>query len=378
MGHVVRPETWVIVGSLTVFLLFTYIKEREHWWLSLLLGLLSAVIVDIYITNVYSSVAVSLAVLFQFGKRSWWRSIVFFTIGGLLGTLYWFLSRLLPEPWMIIQQWFAGVSTISRTESPTLFIYWRIIPEIIRDGFIGSSRLGPIESGYMMLGIIGMMIRRQSSDLLTLLFWAVLTIGFVIFYGGSHHIMDLMPIFCLAIATTAFGIATFVSARVKSLYLSPSLLAVIFIMPLLIGYVGGSIYLGNQNRAIDYDAYAARLRQLVPVGSNVLGEGTWWWALRGGIYTADEYLLFKNVVPKDRPETLYTILRERKVQAILIDENLSYIYLEHNRSDIYNALVMYTNNACRLAGIVEGYAYGVEQGGPAIKRTEVYICPTPQ
>lgn len=381
MSHLARPETWVIAGGLIASLMFWQAQRTRKSWLVFTAGLLTTFIVDLYITNIHNSLTFLSAALITFGYRKEWKMLIIFAIGAGIGAVYWFLTRLAPDPMITLQQWSALYRSLSEQgTSFSLLDRLTIFPQYVRQGFLESSRLGLLESAYMLFGLIGLIIKRRKADLFILWWSAVLITGFFIFvYSGTHHIVDIMPALCLAIAASTFQLSEKLTVFLRrNISISTSWVASLLLLPLLTGYIGSSIYLGWQNRVIDYEAYASRLRELIPAGSNVLAEGTWWWFLRDGIYTADEYFVYEGVIPLNQPDAIYKVIQQRKVQVILVDENLTFTYLEHNRPDIYDALIEYANSSCRLAGTVEGYAYGVEQGGPAIKRTKVYLCPTPQ
>ncbi|HHT9114540.1 MAG TPA: ArnT family glycosyltransferase [Candidatus Wunengus sp. YC65] len=379
MGHIARPEMWVNAGSIAALFMCWQLTKSRHPFHAFLAGVLTTLIVDIYMTAVYMCIAISILTFIEFRKKSDWKILAGFMLGTLSGTLYWFLVRLFPNP-VTAGQWFSLINAISHNQNITWIDRILFIPEIVRGGFLGSSRIGLLESVYMFIGIASLVVRRKKQDIFLFICWAMLTTGFVLFYSGNHHIVDLMPLFSLAIAAALSSFANKFVFTFPNLRLNNSVVAGLITMPLIAGYIGSSIYVGWQNRIINYQQYANELRRLVPTKSSVFGEGTWWWELRDGLYTADEYLLFPGVVPTDSTadSILQSILFERKVEVILLDERLGYVYLENLRPDLYNSLTNYAKIKCGLAGTVEGYAYGVEQGGPAIKRTKVYLCPTPQ
>jgi hypothetical protein len=71
-------------------------------------------------------------------------------------------------------------------------------------------------------------------------------------------------------------------------------------------------------------------------------------------------------------------MQERKIDVILLDEWLSsFYYPTHSKDDLWLALEKYATVHCELKGVVEGVFYGVDQNGPAPKRTQVFICPSP-
>ena len=152
--------------------------------------------------------------------------------------------------------------------------------------------------------------------------------------------------------------------------------------PLLSAYIFGNVSLGWRSQIMysEYQRQEQELQALVPPGSSVLGEGTWWWAFRGSTYTTDHYL---SLIPDPHigaEDVVDKALAERKIDVVLIDEQINFYFYttgDWPSTPVEMALRKYASNRCRLLGTVEGYGYGVELGGPAIRRTNVYLCPRP-
>lgn len=380
LGHVVRPDMWVNAGGLACFFGFLLVKQSRHPWHAFLLGLLAAFIVDIYMIVMFSSAAISLAMLIEFRRRAEWKVVSMYILGGMIGAVAWLLSRLLPDPTALADQ----LPTLLRGSrgafslAPAILSYASVAYSTLTTGFLGYSRIGVVESLYLFAGVLGLLIRHSPQDKYVLLILSVVVAGFLN-YGGNHHIVDYMAWLCLAAAATLAMVASWLLPRLPRLRFSTAIITGLLAAPLLIAYVGASTYLGWRNHIVNYEQYARQLRSLVPVGANVLAEGQWWWTLRGGLYTADEYLFISGAIPLkvDADLAVASVLKERSVQVVLLDEGLGFSYSYHSRPDLHLALTKYVKANCRSVGVVEGYSYGVEQGGPDIKRTEVFSCLAP-
>ena len=382
--NMVRAEVWVNAGGLACLLLFLKLKEARATRLAFLLGLAAAALVDIYTTFVYYTVVVSVAMLFEFRRREEWGRIGAYALGGALGSAYWLAVHLLPDPALALAQWRAlsydyfhvgfGLSSLL---SPLLSL-----PFYVRVGLVGYSRLGFLEAAYVFGGLAVLLIRRGDADKRMLWAWLIFWLSYFYIVPGKalYHIVLFLPFFCAVIAAAVVGLADWVQARFPKF--PAAAYAALLAAPLMIAYAGGDAALAWRSRVINYDQYASQLRMLVPADASILGEGTWWWTFYDGQFTADHYLLLYNIgrPPLDAASIVQAVIRERNVRVILMDERLSSFYLETkegSNNDLYVALTEYVGARCQSAGVVEGYFYGVEQGGPGLKRTAVFLCPQP-
>ena len=381
VSHVVRPDAWVNAASIAIFLLFWLTKESRNRWLAFILGIFLAVAVDIYIVAIYSSIAIALAMLIEFRQRFDWVILRYFIIGGLIGIIYWLAFQLFPNPVDMIAGWQGHLSAIGVGGNSLASMISNMpssIIALIKVGVIGHSRLGMIEAIYILGGLIILAIRRRETDKFLLIGWVVLGIGQVVPYKGLWHLVDLLPLFSITVATGAESIGGWLAARFQQTIFFSRHYAFLIAGVLIAGFIFGGVSINNRNRLLNYEQYVGELRQLVPPNSSILGEGTWWWGFQHFQFTAEEYLRSNNMrgeIPDS--DIIRAVITERRVNVILIDEYLSF-HPTPFEPDLYDALVTYTTLNCRLEGVVELYGYGVEYGGPAIKRTQVFICPTPQ
>jgi hypothetical protein len=373
-SHSVRPDLWVNAAGVTCFLVFWHAREARRPWPVFLAGLLAAAAVDVYVTTLYASLAVSLTALIEFRRRTDWKLLGLYALGGLIGTAYWFIAHLLPDPAATLIQWQYLSGKVGLVESPNLRLLFNLNLFIIQSGLIGHSRLGGAETAYILAGLISLAIRNRAADRFMLLGWIMLWLGVLYPYKGLTHLIQMTPLFSLTIAAFGLTAGQWLARRLP--FVAPaSALAVALYAPLLAGYVAGTIVLGWQSRAINYEEYTRQLRALIPAGSSVMGEGTWWWGLQDHLYTAEDYLLYFTLAYPDVSisQATQTVLAERGVNVILLDGQFSF-HNDVGNKTLQGALVDYAHTHCRLAGVVELYGYGVEVGGPGIKRTEVFVC----
>ncbi len=380
VSHIVRPDAWVNAASTASFLLFWITKESRNRWLAFILGIVLAVALDIYIVAIYSSIAIALAMLIEFRQRFDWVILRYFIIGGLVGIVYWLAFQLFPDPADMITGWQGHLSAsgvVGNSLAPNTN-YTPPIIALIQMGLIGHSRLGIIETIYILGGLIILAIRRRDTDKFLLIAWAVLGAGQVVPYKGLWHLVDLLPMFSITMAVGAASAGDWLAARFKKVTFSSRHYAFLIAGVLIAGFIFGGVSINSRSRLLNYEHYVSELQQLVPSNSSILGEGTWWWGFQHIQFTAEEYLKYNNMrgtIPDT--DIIRAVITERHVNVILIDEYLSF----HNvpfEPGLYDALVTYATLNCRLEGVVEQYGYGIEEGGPSIKRTQVFICPTPQ
>jgi hypothetical protein len=247
---------------------------------------------------------------------------------------------------------------------------------------IGYSRLGVVESVYLVIGLFSLLTRRQTADKFVLFAALVLWLGLFYPPKSENHLIDLMPLFSLMIAAGAGRAAEFVAAQLPRLKPSLMFLSALLAGPLIAGYLFGNMWLGWQSRVIRdaQRAYNDQLRGLVPPDSRVLGDAVWWWALSDQVFTNHHYLnWYQSSYPQmSKEEVLAAVIKERWINVVLLDDLSGY------PQSLYGSVVMmkttvenYTRTHCRLAGFAAGQVIGVEVGGPALRRTDVFICPAP-
>lgn len=386
ISHNARPDMWVNAASMGCLLGFWHIRDSRKMLGAVVLGLLSALIVEIVIVAVYASIATGLSVLIEFRQRKDWKLLSAYTLGGLIGTFYWLLTR---YPYSTVEEASTFLSILGMGTSGTTNIFSLLVGlfpiflshtyHLITVGLLGHSRLGVVEVISVAVGMVALGFRRQANDKNLLLWTVVLWLGLLYPPKGPHHLVDLACLFSLIVAGGMAQIANRLSLRLSILNNKAQLLTVALCAPLLLGQIIGNIVLGRNSQVINYDRYAKQLQVLVPKQASILGEGSWWWEFRDQPYTHDYYLVLIDWLKPGQSAKgiLERVIAERQVNVILLDEKVSFFYLEtHEFYDaIHSALVDYTQSRCHLAGIVADYSYGIEQGGPAIKRTSVFICP---
>jgi 4-amino-4-deoxy-L-arabinose transferase-like glycosyltransferase len=382
-SHMVRPETWVQAGGLCCFALFLRVRGARSSREALALGLLSSLIVDIYFTAIYYSLVVGLGVVWTFRSRSDWRLIGAFAAGGTLGLVYWLTVHLLPDPAQAILQWKVLSVSVFHADfgDSNLLAPLFKIPVLVQTGILGYTRLGFMEFGYIIAGILALAYKSSRADRYLLAAGLVFTLAYV-YIGpekGLYHLTLFIPIFCLLFAQAASKAAE-ILARQRPGWTAPAAIALLM-APLALVYITGDIVLAWQNRAIDYGRYAAQLRQYVPAGSSIVGEGTWYFAFHNDTYTFDDYILMYNLgrAPAESPAAaVMSVIVNRHINVILLDERLGSWYQDAESADmkdLWLSLRQYATGKCQLKGTVEDYFYGVDQAGPALKRTNVFVCP---
>ena len=373
---VARPDLWGNAAGIACLLFVWQVIESRKLWQAFWAGVFVAASVDIYLIVAYFSVAASVLMLVEFIRRD--RAVLgAYMLGGFLGTLYWFTSRLLPDPSLAISNW-QSVYTMfplrQNLESPYLFSSLIEITYItFAWGIIGHSQIGWLELIYILLGFMALLLRRTPADRFVLLSWIIIWAGYYNPYKGLRHLIELVPHFSLAMA---IGITFFGNWFAENLNRNWARIIIGASSTLLIlGYAAGQLVIGWRGSILDYYRYAAKVETLVPRNSSVLGEMSWWWVLRDRAFTADYYLSLIRTARPSLPASniVEMVVAERLIDVVLLDEHF-HVREYDNNMDLQLALIDYANTHCKSVGLVDDYGYGVETGGVRVKRTEVFVC----
>ena len=123
----------------------------------------------------------------------------------------------------------------------------------------------------------------------------VLGIGQVVPYKGLWHLVDLLPLFSITMATGAASVGDWLVTRFPKAVFSSQHYAVLIAGVLIAGFIFGGVSINNRSRLLNYEQYIGELRQLIPPDASLLGEGTWWWGFQHIQFTAEEYLKYNNM-----------------------------------------------------------------------------------
>lgn len=386
-GHIVRPEIWVNVGGVATLWAFMRVANSRKPLHAFLLGFIATVITDVYVTAVYYTLTVTFGVFYEFRRRDSWTLIGSYSVGAAIGFGYWLIVHLLPDPSTAIIQWQSLSEGYfqTRIDLSLLIAPLRSIPVYIMSGLLSYSRLSFLEAFYLMSSIIGLLILKREGSVRLLCAGVIfgLTYTYIVSAKALYHLVLFAPILSIVIAAGVKCVAEWIAEHISTtcrLNLQRTVLITIF-LPLATVYVVGDLVLAIRSNVLNYDQYSSQLQDLIPENKSILGEGTWWWTFHNQPFTADHYLLWYSLGHPivSASDTIANVIRERNVQVILLDERISSFYLESGTGDIsfYEALSTYSEKYCQLNGIVELPFYGVEQGGPAVKRTQVFLCPSP-
>jgi hypothetical protein len=370
-SHSLRPDTYVNVGGLVLILAALRLIQSPRSWLSFFTGLLGVLILDIHLKALHYSLSTALMLLVYFGRnRSHWRYLVLLGMGALLAAVYWLAIHFLPDPLLMYQQWRLGL--FSDVLSPGGGLV-QVIADFLRAlqlGILAATRLGWLEALYLMAGLTVVVYRRTPANRLLIGLLGAFTLSYIFLMPvkGPQHLYLFGPFFSLLMAAAITEAAN----RIPRLKLPPPVLAGLMAAPLLLAYLVGNLSLAWANRNIVYNNYASKLAALVPANASILGESTWWWQFRTGTYTADDLLSIQaQQLPVNEVEGLVnSIIEQRAINYILLDERIS----DSGSEVLYQAVGSYIARRCQPVGSVTETFYGVDQGGPQLRTTEVYQC----
>jgi hypothetical protein len=380
-GHLARPEAWVMAGGAAALyaLWTTHPSERPLPWAGA--GLLAALCLDIHATAVHFLAA------FLFGAgwllRPWaprWGLAAGLGLGLAAGTVYFVGVHFLPDPALALKQYRHFTPPLAELGSGGYSVLRQAQASITlwASAVLGFTRLSLLETACFAGGVAVCWFRRERANRFLLAALLGLALSFTFANPGYNprHVAVFVPLTSLVVARAAVSLGggrggwpafTRLNAAARPLLLSA---------PLLAAYLLGDAVLAWNNRLISYAPYAAGLRALAPPGANVLGEEFWYFEFHDGRYTSD-FMLTEDPALKSPASAarLAEIFREREIEFVLLDEQLAQDFdgtplPEPERE----ALRRHVAQHCRRVGIVTGYLYGVESGGPRLKTTEVYDC----
>jgi hypothetical protein len=186
----------------------------------------------------------------------------------------------------------------------------------------------------------------------------------------NQHAVLVMPLTSLILARAAELVAR---AQVRWRHL----IFMTLIAPTLVLYISGDVSLMWRSQMLSYLRYAQALRQFVPAGANVLGEGAWWFEFYDGTYTFDSNLPDSSLGGSELQVKILNDLRRRQVAYLLYDGRIgSSIEDPYTRPEInfYPLYERFIKENCEQIGEVDLPYIGVERGGPANKHTTVWRC----
>ncbi|HLB46328.1 MAG TPA: glycosyltransferase family 39 protein [Anaerolineales bacterium] len=385
-SHRARPDIWMAVCALTMFFLYLRARQAPTIKSYLILGVVTAYLIDVHFPVSIASGAISLMVLGDFlQRRLSWKVLATFGTGAMVGIAAWLALWLLPDPAAAFLSWRhsgsldPAATTASGMLLPNLasqFLQWLSLV------YVQETRLGPFEGLIIAAAIVALILKRAPSDRV-LLAWlgSLLFVLFIAPFKQTYHVTMIVPLTSLIIARGGEVVGSYIG-KLSGGRWAVGAVKVLALCPLLLAYVAADVSLAWRSRELSYQAYATALRALIPPGKNVMGEAVWWFEFHDGIFTSDLYPSnwYGRRQRAPGPDVwMAEALANRQVEVVLLDGRFGshwQEYLSPEQKLLYDAYKKKVESACNYVGDVELPYYGLEQDGPGLKQTTVWQCPS--
>jgi 4-amino-4-deoxy-L-arabinose transferase-like glycosyltransferase len=282
-SHIGRPEIWLAAAvTINLYLVFR-LRRQPGRWLALLAGLTAALLEDIHLNGLHFILALGIVTLAVLGRDRRWGLIAIYVLGGAIGTTIVIVARLMPDPSLAVSQYQTLVLGEEREFwlyplgfHVTNFVNW------LYQSYVSETSGAGIVLALLHLG--GLLAafrtsRRFESSLLVLfVLISVLSFTIVNLHKPAYYAMLWRPVlWILAVVGIIWlleeGAVSQLFSWVKQ-FGAPAILSL-----LLAVLVAGDLYLAVKFQQVDYPAYAARLREMIPPHSRVMSDMNWFYAL---------------------------------------------------------------------------------------------------
>ena len=209
-------------------------------------------------------------------RRASLRSLVVFSVGAVLGALWWAWIHLWPDPAFLREQAGAfgmGLPLDELAESPLLVIVLEIARYILVE-----PRLSLVILLLAVVAAIVLLLRHRDRALLTLLLFALVFHVFMTLFSGTK-----VPFY----AVLLLPVAALLVARLVDVAPAPAAWGISAAVVIVSLFSVGTIAV--QQWPADYDAWIARLREHIPAGAVIQGEPTVWYGLADHALVATPY-----------------------------------------------------------------------------------------
>jgi len=297
-SHLGRPETWVTASVLaSTYLILRACEARPSARIMSGIGLVSALTLDFHFNALAFLVASVALVLWRFGwQRRDGRSILFFSLGLSLGLLLWVAVHAWPAPVVAWQQLtgYSIVYTGIRGSNPMLGLLQNpmSILSYFMTAYIDTAwPIALIETGLGGLGLGLALYRRAQPDKMWLTVVGVSVVAFAFLF--SQRFVEYSVLWTPFLLLGGFAA---VEVLVNRLSGGDRWLARAWLLGL-----AGSIsllqiaedgWLVYKFKNSNFEQMEAQLADLVPEGTRVLADNSWWWALKlNRVFMSDQYVL---------------------------------------------------------------------------------------
>ena len=275
-SHDARPEMMVVAFWTTAFYLVLSGDRLHSGWRLFLAGLIAALTADVHLNGAIVAPALFVVLLL---RRSPPRGLVVFSLGAILGGLWWVFVHVLPDPALMREQ--SGTFGFGLPVSEVLTEPLKVILLEIARYVLVEPRMSVIILALAVIAAVVLLVKRRDRALITLLSFGLVFHVFMTLFSGTKvpfYAVLLLPLAALLVARLVDISPRPLAWGVSGLLVVTSLFSV------------GTIAIDQV--PADYDAYIARLREHVPDGATIQGEPTIWYGFADHPLIATPYFLW--------------------------------------------------------------------------------------
>lgn len=370
-GFVVRPEIWLAASEVAVLGFFWRVRESPTFTRALLFGFVAALPMNIHPNGVLFLFGFGILALLSFGLRDRQPAmLVAAGVGAVAGGVLWLALHFLPDVAFAYGQWVSfgehspvGVNVGSLVRSQ---LSWLVANYALAYG--GGAALQVV---YFLVAIGVALWRRGRANVALLALVGISLGAFTLLKVSKQPATSVLwiPFLVILLAGNLISVSDTLTQRVDLPLVRGLSLAYLIVLPLLLAYAAGDVWLVWRFREVDYRAQVAAFQRAIPPQSQVVAESTWWYGLglQDRTFLDDAYFQWLS---RDHPDGLAEADLALEFETLELD----YAILDDGFScttdfEGYDAYAAFVMDNCDLVAHVEMPSYT----GP--KDNGVYRCP---
>lgn len=320
-SHNGRPDIWIAAGGILSFacLLQTVRSAQAKW--AALAGLLPVVTMDFHLNGAHFLVASGIILTFWAARRRAWRCWLAFVATVVGGLIVWYIGHYLinPFPSNFLAAYATRTMGISSAQKILNLIDWWW-----RQYWVGTRYELLPQGAYFAVGVIALLIRRETAGRILVLYIALsaLSFGLILQVQADYYRIVWMPLVALVAAAGVQTIAENIRRRWPLNARWSSLLPAALAAPLLAIYLLSDAYLLYKFRDVSYEGMISRFEAVIPAGSRVAAEATWWYGLGSKYEFLDNILFYegtRRLGSQTMEEGLIGVLKKGQFDYVIYD-----------------------------------------------------------
>jgi len=376
-SHFARPEMTLILYLLLAIYLFVIASKRSSSIFYLLSGFVFVLTCDTHLNGLsFIFIVLLLLLYYMINRKLNIRYIVYMLLGILIGILYWILIHYVPNKNIFIYQF---KNYWNNATVPSLFSIDFNIINLIKNElnryivFFWEPKYhrNMILLAIFLLSLVYSIIKNKHNNLTIIIVIIGLMLHFLFItpIKSGGYVVILIPFFLILTSNFLYNFI-FAKNFAKKIFGVIVFIVLICFNLLQIGYI--SYYVRN----IDYNGYINKLKKIIPSGSIILGDSSWWFGFANENYYISQvlwYLSSENIseeIKNSSGKSFSDAILKRKIEYIINCGVFSSVF----NNFIYETQIKpFLEKNCIKVGIVTDEFYGqsgVMQKGRYI--TEIY------